>query len=78
VYTFYVPTGLITNLDDQLARRLSARWVDLGQHTLSGEGIFVEDVDLHHALAHSIEEELGVVGILLRSDCSPSLPDAGA
>jgi len=41
-------------------------------YTLSGEGMFVED-----ALAHSIEEELGVVGALLGSDyvvrCSRTL-----
>jgi len=36
-------------------------------YTLSGEGIFVKDVDLHDAIAHSIEE-LGVVGTLLRNN----------
>ena len=65
--TFYM--CLIANLNDQLPRRLSARKVGLGLlHTLSTEGVFVEDVDLHDTLAHDIEKELGVVGALLGSD----------
>jgi len=64
--TLHVPTRLITNLHDQLARRLSARQIGLGLlHTPAREEIFVEGADLRDALAHSIEEEIRVVGTLL-------------
>jgi len=62
VRPLYVPTCLITNLDDRLARRFSARQIGLSLlHTLSREGVFVESVDLRDTLAHDIEG-LGAVG----------------
>ena len=63
------PRPLIADLDDQLACRLSATQVSLGlSHTLGTERIFAEYVDLHGTLAHDIEEEIGVMSALLRSD----------
>jgi len=60
---------LIPDLNDQLASRFAAREVGLGLfHALGCEGVLVEDVDLHDTLFHDIEEELGVVCALLRSD----------
>jgi len=53
----------------QLFRRLSAGKIGLGLlRVLSREGMFVGGVDLRDALAHSIEEEFEVVGVLLGSD----------
>ena len=74
-YTTAIPSyflhlhSLVADLEDQLARRLSARQIALSLlHALGSEGILVEDVDLHDTLAHGLEEELRVVGALLGGD----------
>ena len=63
---FYISICLIPDLDDQLSSRLSARKVGLGLlHARSSEGVLMEDVDFHDALAHDIEEERRVLSALL-------------
>ena len=60
---------LIADLNYQLSNRLSAGQVGLGlPHAFRSERVLFVDVDLHHALAHGVEEELGVMGALLGSD----------
>ena len=55
MHTFRVSIYFITNLDDQLARRLPTRQIDLGLlHTFSSERVFTEDVD-HDTFARHIE-----------------------
>lgn len=63
------PRPLIADLDYQLACRLSATQVSLGlSHALGTERVLVEYVDFHGTLAHDVEEEVGVMSALLRSD----------